>query len=107
MNKKIMRKLLIATILLILFLMKFNISNAWVEKEEEVKPWMVNIYNFSTGEIKYEPITKMFFVVPTKKVIENPEIVSKLKDEEAWIEISDFGKLIEGFFDWLILRGIM
>lgn len=105
------KKLGIAISILLIMLLHGNVANAWLQpqKEEPKKPWMVECYvsDNQTTVIELEAITKFMLRTPTKRVIENPVLASQMTNKESYISKTDFEQLLEGFFDWLVLQGIM
>ena len=69
--------------------------------------YLKNFDNENSTVIELEAITKFMLRTPTKRVIENPVLASQMTNKESYISKTDFEQLLEGFFDWLVLQGIM
>lgn len=100
-------KIGITSTILLSLLMKLNEAYA----SEKTYSIINNIEPIATSGIAPAPIehriTNEILGNPTKKVIQNYSIVDRLSEYDKNITTTEFGKIIETFFDWLLVQGIM
>ena len=97
------KKIGVTSVVLTALLMKLDAVN--VEASEGLKSPSGELYGGFTTRVEYSLFDKML-ENGSKRKLENYSMVEELAYDD-YITTSEFGQLIEGFFDWLLVQGIM